>query len=205
VANAHLPGLDADTPPTVEEVVGTWTSVPDIAQPGYSGIIVDEFLAQGSDFYHVWTESIRQFYRLPAFENRTFYAWCGGDVFCLEPATDLFRVLQGLGGRFSWEKYLPEPPSESEARRSLISELRVPMQDWQERMPGLEQQLIVCLGYLSAPPETQNRDPGVDNHVFMDMQFQLLATDPAYWNLRGLMEYSARYADEESLRWAHTS
>jgi hypothetical protein len=37
----------------------------------------------------------------------------------------------------------------------------------------------------------------------MDMQFHHLATEPAMWGLYGIMEYSASYADEESLRWAH--
>jgi hypothetical protein len=63
--------------------------------------------------------------------------------------------------------------------------------------------MMLTLVYLSAPPESLNTDPGVDYQVFMDMQFNLLANDPAFWNLYGLMEYSASYSDEESLRWAH--
>jgi hypothetical protein len=69
-------------------------------------------------------------------------------------------------------------------------------------MAGVERNMVICLGYLSAPPETLNLNPGVDYHVFMDMQFQELATHPAFWGLYGIMEYMADYGDEESVRYA---
>jgi hypothetical protein len=36
----------------------------------------------------------------------------------------------------------------------------------------------------------------------MDLQFQHVATDPAFEGLYGLMEYTCGYADEETVRWA---
>jgi len=70
-------------------------------------------------------------------------------------------------------------------------------------VPGIEDHMVVCLGYLCAPPETLNLDPAIDYHVFLDMQFHLMATSPEFWRLYGVMEYMAAYADEESLRFAH--
>jgi hypothetical protein len=36
----------------------------------------------------------------------------------------------------------------------------------------------------------------------MDMQYNLLANDPMFFGLGGLMEWTSGYADEENLRWA---
>jgi Glycosyl hydrolases family 2, sugar binding domain len=203
IANSGLPGLMADTPPTADEVFQAWARVPGVTKPGYAGIIVDEFLAKGPDFYQAWGDALRKLHEVPTFADRTFYAWCGGDIFSLGGSIDFFELVMELGDRFSWEKYLCEAPSEEEALNTLIRELRVPMLAWRKQAPGVEKQLVMCLGYLCAPPETLNRDPGVDHHVFMDMQFQFLATDPSFWNVHGVMEYMSAYADEESIRWAH--
>jgi len=42
----------------------------------------------------------------------------------------------------------------------------------------------------------------VDFKVYMDMQFHLIANDPAFSGLFGVMEYTASYSDEEIVRWA---
>jgi len=203
LANSSLPGLAADTPPSADEVFGVWANVPGAIQPGYGGLIVDEILAKGPEFYAVWGNALRRLHELPSFADRTFYAWCGGDIFNVGGSSDFFRLIMDLGDRFSWEKYLPEAASEEKAFSMLIHELRSPMLKWQKQSPGVERQLVMCLGYLCAPPETLNRDPGIDYHVFMDMQFHFLSTDPSFWNLYGVMEYMSSYADEESIRWAH--
>ncbi|MCP4643185.1 MAG: hypothetical protein GY851_22245 [bacterium] len=203
IANSSLPGLSDETPPTIDEVYQVWADVQGATKPGYGGIIVDEFLAKGPEFYTVWGDALRKLHELPTFADRAFYAWCGGDVFSLGGCGDFFDLVVDLGDRFSWEKYLHEAATEEEALSMLIRELRVPMQAWQKQSPGVERHLVMCLGYLCAPPESLNRDPGVDYHVFMDMQFQFLATDPSFWNLYGVMEYMSSYADEESIRWAH--
>jgi hypothetical protein len=64
-------------------------------------------------------------------------------------------------------------------------------------------ELIVCLGYMSMPTtETLNLDPCVDYKVWMDMQFQHIATHRAFRDFYGLMEYTCGYADDETVRWA---
>ena len=202
IGNASLPGLTSDTAPPADEVYAIWAGMPGAHAPGYAGIIVDEFLWNSPAHYRAWTEAFRRLHQSPAFASRTFWAWCG-DIHGHEPASEFRGLLPELGHRFAWERYLPEAPTRAEARCLLVQELRTPYLEWQTLQPGIAQSLTVCLGYLCAPPESLNRDPNVDYHVFLDTQFQMLATDPAFWNLSGLMEYSASYADEESLRYAH--
>lgn len=202
IGNATLPGLSAKTAPSEAEVLGVWSGVQGASAPGYGGIIVDEFLSASAAHYRAWSGALQKLHDTPAFSGRTFYAWCG-DLFGASASEEFCRLNVQLGYRFAWEKYLAEASGESEARALILHELAAPMRAWQRQQPGIEGRIVMCLGYLCAFPETVNRDPAVDYHRFMDLQFQALATDPAFWNLYGVMEYSASYADEESLRWAH--
>jgi hypothetical protein len=202
IANAGLPGLGSDIPPTADEVFEVWSQNPGVTAPGFAGIIVDEFLGDSRTHYAAWDEAIGRLHALPTFAGRTFYAWCV-NLYQHRPANDFRRNIQAGGDRFVWEVYLPEEATEEEARRRLLRSLRDPMNQWRKSQPGFEKHLVMCLGYLSAPPETLNVEPLADYHVFLDMQFRILATDSAFKGLYGIMEYMADYADEESLRYAH--
>ena len=201
IANAGLPGLGAAEAPSADEVYRVWAGNAGATQPGYAGMMVDEFLWAGGPHYAAWGEAVRRLDASPDFAGKTFYAWCG-DLFGQTQSLAFSRLLMDLGHRFSWERYLSEEPSEKEARRGLTREIRHRFGQWQEALPGVERHMVMCLGYLSAPPETLNLNPSVDYHVYLDMQFHHLATDPAYWGLYGIMEYMAAYADEESLLYA---
>lgn len=201
IANAGLPGLGKPEPPAVEEVYAAWADNPGVTAPGFSGLIVDEFCGSDLTHYGPWTDAVKRLRENPAFAGRTFYAWCGA-LHEKEDSLAFAKALSGWGYRFVWEQYMREAPSEEKALRQFDGDLVRPLVKWQAVMPDIGKKLIVCLGYLSAPPESLNRDPGVDYHVFMDLQFHRLATDPACAGIYGIMEYMADYADEESLRYA---
>ena len=202
IANASLPGLSSKEAPSADGVYSVWAKNAGAAAPGFGGLIVDEFLGASEGHYRAWGDAVRRLHETPGFRNRTFYAWCG-DLHRNEPSLAFSRLLTELGHRFSWERYLREVPTPEDASKLIERSLKSPFLEWREAMPGVERNVVMCLGYLSAPPETLNANPGVDYHVFMDMQFQYLATDPAFQGLYGIMEYMAAYADEESIRWAH--
>ena len=204
IGNSSLPGLSSQSPPTPEEVCALWAENQAVTSAGFSGLIVDEFVLAGDAHYRAWTDAIRRLHAAPDFGNKTFYAFCG-DLF-RNPSLDVLdfgRALIDLGGRFALERYLPEQPTVEESERFLYKYLHDACVGSERVLPGWRNRLVMCLGYLSAPPEFLNRDPGVNHRVFMEMQFRMLALDPAFWGLYGVMEYSASYADEEDLRWAH--
>ncbi|GMV92048.1 MAG: hypothetical protein AMXMBFR82_18260 [Candidatus Hydrogenedentota bacterium] len=202
ISNASLPGLASAQAPTVDQVYEAWRANPGVTQEGYSGMIVDEFLFAGDDYYAAWTGALERLAHDPAFEHRKFYAWCG-DLYEYPSSATFQQQIAELGHRFAWEKYLPEARTPEAAASEIARNFQQDLSVWQASMPDVAQRTIMTLGYLCAPPESLNRDPAVDYHVFMDMQFHHLATEPALWGLYGIMEYSASYADEESLRWAH--
>ncbi len=202
VSNASLPGLGKEKAPTADEVYAIWAANPGVTRPGFVGMIVDEFLYASAEHYRAWTEAMTRIHENEAFEGRTFYAWCG-DLYKVNTSTEFQQRVTELGNRFAWEKYLPEVPTEAEAAGLIGRDLQQRLVEWQAQMPDVAARTVMTLGYLCAPPESLNLNPAVDYHVFMDMQFHRLATEPAFWGLYGVMEYSASYADEESLRWAH--
>jgi hypothetical protein len=202
ISNASLPGLSSATAPAAAEVYAEWAQNPAVAQPGFSGIIVDEFLTASEAHYQSWGEAVRKLHENPGFSEKTFYAWCG-DLHQETAAQDFCHQLLTDGDCFVWERYQPEESTADLAARHLAHELTRPFARWRKAMPGIEQRMVMCLGYLCAPPETVNTHPGADYHVFLDMQFRLLATDPTFFGMYGLMEYMSDYADEESMRFAH--
>lgn len=202
ISNASLPGLGSKEPPTVDGVYNVWAENRGVTGPGFSGMIVDEFGGASAGHYQAWGDAVRRLDDTAGFKGRTFYAWCG-NLFSQEQGLAFSRLLADLGYRFSWERYLREDATVERARERLVRDLQAPFAAWRKAMPGVERHTVVCLGYLCAPPETLNLNPAVNYHVYLDMQFNFLATDPTFWGLYGIMEYMAAYADEESIRWAH--
>ncbi len=202
LGNASLPGLGAAEPPAADAVYEEWAANPAVTQPGFSGMMVDEFLYAGEPYYQAWSAALTRLHKNPAFSGKTFYAWCGS-IFRDAAGLEFCRLITSLKDKFSWEQYLPEATSEQRARLHISREIGREMAAWREKLPELNRHLVLCLGYLSAPPETLNINPGADYHVFLDLQFHALATDPAFQGLYGIMEYMAAYSDEESLRFAH--
>ena len=203
IGNSSLPGLGGSAP-TTEEVYKVWAANPGVTDHRYEGIIVDEFLGSTPDHYRAWTEAVERLTQAPDFQGKRFYAFCLDLFSILDERTSHFcRTLARLDHRFAVEKYLPEVPTEKEAKRLLLRDLQQTQSGWTALIPDWQRRHVVCLGYLSAPPESLNINPAVDYKVFLDMQFHLLANDPTFWGLFGIMVYTTSYADEEIVRWTH--
>jgi hypothetical protein len=201
IVNTSLPGLSGP-PPAPDEVAQSWRSVRGLDDPRTQGLIVDEFIGASPGHYQAWREAMELLYADPVFTGKTFYAFSGDIYKAGDPESRAFcRSLLDRGGLFAVEKYLPEEPTLDIAKSWLLNTLQSTLRGWQSSYPGFEKRLVYCMGTLSAPPESLNTHPGVDLKVYMDMQFHLLANDPTFWGLLGIMQYTASYADEEILRW----
>lgn len=202
IANASLPGLSEPEPPSADDVYIAWASNVCVKEAGYSGLMVDEFLDSSVGHYAAWSEAVQRLIALPEFKGKTFYAWCG-DIYKTPQGLEFGRMLFDKGHAFSFERYLAERPTAKQAAAKINGDLNNRFVEWKASIPGVEKRMVMCLGYLSALPETLNTNPSVDYHVFLDMQFHFLANEPVFKDLYGIMEYMADYADEESLRYAH--
>lgn len=202
IRNEGLPGISSEEAPSIDDVYAVWSQNPALIQSGYGGLIVDEFLDSSPEHYAAWSGALRRLHENPAFAGQTFYAWCT-DIFNHAQGSDFCKQILSGGDRFAWEVYLREDASLDKARDRIRREVQQPLLKWRKALPGVEGRLVLCPGYLSAPPESLNLHPNVDYHVFLDEQFLVFATDPAFRGVYGVMEYMAAYADEESLRFAH--
>jgi hypothetical protein len=137
----------------------------------------------------------------PDLKGRTFYPYCG-PMYGAPLSRAFMQAVLAAGYRFALERYLPEQRTEAQADAYLDSMLREQAVQSEQAMPGSVKQMVVCFGYFSAPPESLDVDPGVDHKVYLDKQFHLVANDPAFWRVGGLMTYLSSYADEETVRWA---
>ena len=193
-ATPYFEGWDA------ERAYRYWAGSPGMSDPLLDGIIVDEFGGGDNPAYPAIIESIRRLKGDGRFKGKLFYPYCGS-MYGTGLSREFIETVIGSGYRFAWERYLPEQPDEEAAARLLDERLSGEMRRWREGIPGCAEHMIVCLGYLVIT-ESLNVDPSVDFKVWMDMQFQRLATDPAFSGIYGVMEYTCGYADEETVRWA---
>jgi len=194
-------GIGKQEAVTADDAEAFWGGNAGMKDPLLDGLIVDEFWSGDLPQYPGWTEAVKRLNANPALRGRSFYPYCGSMYG--SPASEAFmRAVLSGGHRFALERYLPEQRSEEAARGYLDSVLAQEAERWEKAMPGSAARMVVCFGYFSAPPESLDVDPAVDHKVYLDMQFHLVANDPAFANVAGLMTYLCSYADEETVRWA---
>ncbi|MBM3497963.1 MAG: LamG domain-containing protein [Armatimonadetes bacterium] len=194
-------GLGKSEAVTADQAEAFWSGNPGMADPLLDGLIVDEFWSGDMPQYPGWTEAVQRMNAKEALRGKSYYPYCGSMYG--SPASEAFMraVLTG-GHRFALERYLPEQRGEKAAQAYLDSALTQEAQRWEQAFPGAVSRMVVCFGYFSAPPESLDVDPTVDHKVYLDMQFHLVANDPAFAGVAGLMTYLCSYADEETVRWA---
>ena len=201
VARAPLAGLHQPEPPTAEAVYANWRDSVGTTDPRFGGVIVDEFINSGTiDYYKPWAAGLELLGRDPNFEGKTFYAWCG--LMARHEATAPFRpVIMKHGYRFVWEQYMPEQAGLAAARCYLLRRYVSHSRLWENKDPGAGPHIIQCPALFCAPPSTVNLNPGADYRVYLDMQFRIMATEPALWGQAGVLPWTANYADEDVVRW----
>jgi hypothetical protein len=129
-----------------------------------------------------------------------FYPYCT-TMYGVKASREFIRTVMDAGYAFAYERYLPEQRTEAAARAYLDATLRRPIATWCKTMPGAAEHMIVCVGTFSQPPESLDVNPATNHKVFLDMQLNLLANDPACFGLYGVMTYLCSYTDEETVRW----
>ena len=168
----------------------------------YRGLIIDEFAHVEPEFYREWVAGLKKLSEDPLFARKTFYAWTG-EMYEHRPADPFQRIIHDYNHRFAWEQYLTDAPSLDFERCYVIRRYVHNTRDWQRVLPDVADYLCMCLGYFSAPPTTLNVSPESNFNVGLDMQFRVMATDPVFADLYGMMTWGSAYADEETLRLEH--
>ena len=186
---------------TTEDVYNYLISQSGFTKPFNHGVIADEF-GQGNEGYFVaWAEASEKILSDPKYAGRMIIPYCGSVMYDYKESSEFIRTVIRHGSYFARERYLWEQPSEDKAWLYIRQNLADEMPHWEAGIPGATSHMIVCLGYMSTPPQGLNIHPTVSFKVFMDMEFQHLATHPDFFGVGGIMEYNAAYCDEENIRW----
>lgn len=200
IMECGVPGLSPGAKITGAETEKSWLTQPGITEPLLDGVIADEFVDTDPSKYAAWTEAVQNMSTNPALAGKRFYPY-----FTAPPASPtnraFLKAVMDAGWPVAWERYLSEPRDDDTIEGKLDRHLRKPIAAWRQAMPGIEQHLIVCLGTFSLPPESLDVSPSANYKVFLDQQMNLLATDPAFAGLYGVMSYLSAYTDEETIRW----
>lgn len=198
----QVPGYDAP-PYTAEDSYKYWSGQAGYHDPLADGIIMDEFGgASTRDIYHTWADAVDRLYQDGSLTGKVFYPFLTDRPLYEGKSTRRFAdTVMKHGGRLVPEHYVSEQ-STPELMDATFDELREEVLGWQKIRPDATRHIIPALGYMMMPGETENCNPAVDYKVAMDRQMYLLANDPAYRGLYGVMWYKSCYADEETARWS---
>ncbi len=189
---------------SADEVYDYCTKNIGFQNPLLDGVIADEFLIEDQEYqkrYLGWNPAVRKIAQDELFRGKLFYPFCTPQMYRSDLTKEFVETVVSCGYKFALMLYVKELPTEKAAREYLNTYLRDECLDWRSHFPGSEKDMVVCLGYLSSLPVSFNIDPGADFKVYMDMQFNLLANDPAFQGVYGVMEFSSSCAEEEIVRW----
>jgi len=200
IANLQAPGLIDKETWTPEKLLEIWRKPRNWDLEGIDGIQVDEYYPGNPSTENVVATalSIARLSEDPAFSGKLwipFVVNMHGN-----PAAELFmRTTLGSGWPFSVEVYAGEEPTEERNLASLSSQFSSVARNWDRAYTGAMRRAIFTPMYAYLPYCTTNRYPQADFRVHLDMQMQLLATDPGFFGLWGVQPYRSNYVDEEIL------
>ena len=177
-----------------EKLYAGWSNV--FKEP-FDGIIIDEFIPPKHGFKKEIMAAVKKIHGSPELKG-TFYAYMGlpWNVKA-EESRLLMETIMPLGYKWVHECYLWEQDTEAEAKSDLDGSLRQKMLDFRKAFPGSEKSCLVCLSIL----EAWDCMPHVDFKVWLDMQMNMMANDPAFEGLGGVCAYNSNVTDPELIRW----
>lgn len=204
---------------SADEAYARWAASPGMQHPLMSGIWVDEFGVgekfgkKTADMYPLWIDAVRRLHANPAFASRSLYAYGPSRLLPAQDYTQMypfFQTLLACGYRYAPEWYLPESQSRPgriiEKTGDLLAEFspgweQASRASFELASGGAATERVLALSIFSEPGwESSDLFPGYDFNVFLDAQLQFIATDPAFFGVRGLQGYLSGYCGEEQTR-----
>lgn len=167
---------------------------------GVDGVILDELVGNAlkEDIIRHWNDVVIRLSQ----RGKLVYPYYGGVMPDNECARALTETIIKHGQKIAWEQYLHEKRSQSEAVEYIKKRLKDGLAVWEKEVPGSRKNVVIALGTLvMVTSSTYASFPEVDWKVFIDMQHNLIANDPAFEGLAGIQHYTSGYMNEEYMRW----
>ncbi len=193
-----VPKGTEEEPLTEEDVYEAITGDPRWFSPDVSGFLADEF-EHSEPYCAVWAKVIDRVLSDPQSKGKLFNPWCN-NLWDGEEGRELVSVIVKHNSYLLWKRYLNEQRTEAAGWRHIMDQMVYIAGQWRDKCPGAIPQIIVVIGQYSTPPLLLDNLPHVDYRAYLDMQFNLVATHPAFEGIGGIMTYLNRYNDEETVR-----
>ena len=174
-----------------------------MTKPWYDGFTCDEqFFGRPSDLAH-YTEALRLFKNSG---NSLIYTWIVGKPGVPGMHNDFISAALNASrgrGRLLFEAYCHSQPSEEDAVNYLNDRVVDTMEQFNTFYPNA----IIGSGMLfgnfnQIPIISLDVNPEVDYKYYLDMQLNLIATNPVFKDLGMTGYWGSYYGDEELYRWS---
>lgn len=199
-----VPGFTTEKSVTLQDSQKYWAEV--LTQnPQRTGFLADEIAATQpghEESFPVWAEAVRNLKR--TYPDRSAYIYCCGPILIEAEAVSLrpvFDALKETAGKLVLEAYLTEKPTREAALAHLRSRLQDETMVLEKVYPDFARHTVLAVGAFDRFGPELNACPHTDFRVFLDMQLQLIATDPGWRNLYGIQPYLTYHMTEETQRW----
>jgi len=135
-----------------------------------------------------YEEAFRQIRADPRFRDKTVYAYIGGSGKKLNQeiiGPTIVSSILDCDFRIGLERYLFEVSSEQNSKVALQTFVDG-LADWVAKEPTVREQMVLTFGLFSMPPGGLNKQPNVDDHVWMDQQMHVVANHSVMAGMAGL-------------------
>lgn len=189
---------------TANEYYHQLVSHPGFAHPRFSGMMVDQITVATPKQKTAIVSALARIASDKKYQGKEYTPWYEGNVVGDDTQRALLRAVVDPGWAYSFYTYLPERPTEAEARAMINESFVRKSIDCELEYPGALRKALITLGYMVSAPAgiTQSIDPAVNFRVLMQLQMQALANEPSLFGVYGVLWYYSPYVDEENLRWA---
>lgn len=197
---AQAPGLrEPEKPLEPATVLADIRKAAGLERSWIDGVMLDEYYPSLKAIFPPTLAALQRHRDDPSINHKLLQPYVAGKA---EEMSDFVRDSIDMGHLVSLERYNCEQPTESAAREYLNDRLVKYVDVFARSTPDVQQHLMIALGFMSGPPETLNTDPSVNYRVFQEREFEVLANDPRFEDLAGVMLYTVSYAEEETVRWS---
>ena len=197
-----LANVGTTNPKDAADLVERMTGHPGMKAPWYDGFTCDEqfFSRPGLAYY---TEAIRL---LENPENRLIYTWIVGKPGLPGMHNDFISAALNASrgrGRLIFEAYCHSRPTEEDAVSYLNDRVIDTMERLNEYFPNATAGSGMLFGnFNQIPIISLDTNPEVDFKYYLDMQLNLVATNPVFRDLGVTGYWGSYYDDEELYRWS---
>jgi len=164
-------------------------------------VTLDEFHTRGDAGYPGWIGMAQRVAEDPALEGTSFHPDVAGSFGEDEDSIEFARWCIAGGGMIRREGYIQEYNTLPEALSNLRRAAQVWVDPTEDRLPGAITHTVWMPDIATFPWRGPDSYPHVNYNAYLDMQFQYIATHPAFFGLGGVSYWRATYADEEEMRW----